>query len=42
MVADDAAPPEAGGLKGIAFFCDTVEEAERLALAYLGEEAAQN
>ncbi len=42
IVADDAPPPEPGHFKGLGFFADTAEEAERLALAYLGEGVAQN
>jgi hypothetical protein len=42
IVADDATPPEPGSFKGLSFFADTAEEAERLALANLGEGVAQN
>ncbi len=42
IVADDAPPPEPGNLKGMTFFAGTAEEAERLAVAYLGEGVAQN
>jgi hypothetical protein len=41
-VADDAPPPEPRSLKGLGFFADTAEEAERLIVAYLGEGLAQN
>lgn len=36
IVGDDVLAPEPGELKGVAFFGDTREEAERLAKAYLG------
>ena len=42
IVADAERPPEPGELKGLCFFADTAEEAERRAVAYLGEGAAQN
>jgi hypothetical protein len=42
IVADEEAPPEAGTGEGLAFFGHPAEEAERLALAYLGEGVAQN
>ncbi len=42
IVADAEMPPEPGELKGLCFFADTAEEAERLAVAYLGEGAAPN
>jgi hypothetical protein len=42
IVANAANPLEPGNLKRITFFADTAEEAERLALAYLGEGVAQN
>ena len=42
LVADAATPPEPGELKGLCFVADTAEEAERLALASLGEDGAQN
>ena len=42
MIVADAEPPEPGELKGLRFFADTAEEAERLALASLGEGAAPN
>ncbi len=36
IVGDDAPVPGPGGLKGMAFFAATPEEAERAAKAYLG------
>ena len=36
IVADDAAPPEPGMLKGMAFFAETRGEAEEAAKEYLG------
>ena len=42
IVVDDESPSAPGTLKGIAFFGDTAEEAERLAVAYLSEGVAQN
>ena len=42
IVADAERPPEPGELKGLCFFADTAKEAERLAVAYLGEAGAQN
>ena len=42
IVGDAERPPEPGELKGLCFFADTAEEAERLAMAYLGEGRAQN
>ncbi len=42
VVDDDASPPEPGSLTGVTFFGDTPEEAERLAVPYLGEGEAQN
>ena len=42
IVADAETPPEPGELKGLFFFADTAEEAERLALASLGEGGAKN
>jgi len=42
VVADRESPPEPDSLKGLAFFADTAEEAERLAVAYLGEDVAQS
>ncbi len=36
IVGDDVLPPEPGELKGLAFFGNTPEEAEREAEAYLG------
>ena len=36
IVRADELPPEPGGLKGLAFFGETSEEAERKALAYFG------
>lgn len=35
-------PPEAGSLQSPALFGDTPEEAERLAMVYLGENVSQN
>jgi hypothetical protein len=42
IVGDDEPSPEPGHLKGIIFFGDSPEEAERFARAYLGEGVAQN
>ena len=42
IVADVEPPPKPGELKGLCFFADTAKEAERLAVAYLGEGAAPN
>ena len=42
IVADDVSPPAPGHLKGIIFFGDTPDQAERLAITYLGEGMAQN
>jgi len=42
ILTDDAPPPEPDSLSGAAFFDETPEEAERLALAYLGEGVSQN
>ena len=42
IVGDAERPPEPGELKGLCFFADTAEKAERLAVAYLGEGVAQN
>ncbi len=42
ILADAETPPEPGELKGLCFFADTAEEAERLALVALGEGGAQN
>jgi hypothetical protein len=39
IVADGVLPPAPGELKGLTFFGDTAEEAERLAHAYLMVEA---
>ncbi len=36
IVADEALPPGPGELKGMAFFGNSVEEAEQQARAYLG------
>jgi len=36
LLADDVAPPEPGGLQGLAFFGATPEEAERAAKVALG------
>jgi hypothetical protein len=41
LAADGESPPELGSLKGLAFFGHPAGEAERLALAYLGEGVAQ-
>jgi hypothetical protein len=35
ICSDDEAPPQSDQLKGIAFFADTAEEAERQAMDYL-------
>jgi hypothetical protein len=37
LVADGVVPPEPGEVKGLSFFADTAEEAEREAKAYLGQ-----
>ena len=42
IVVDRARPPEPGSLKGMAFFGETANEAEQLALTYLGEGVSQN
>ena len=42
VLTDEAPPPEPNSLRSIAFFAETSEAAERLALAYLGEGVAQN
>ena len=42
IVADAETPPEPGELKGLFFFADTAEQADRLALASLGEGGAQH
>jgi hypothetical protein len=42
IVADVEPPPKPGELKGLCFFADTAEEAERLASAHLGEGGTQN
>jgi len=42
LVAGGKRPPEPGTMKGVAFFADTAEEAERLARRHLGEGGAQN
>lgn len=42
ILADDVPPPEPGTLKGLAFFGETLEDVERLALEYLGEGVSQN
>ncbi len=42
LVADGVQPPGPDELKGLAFFGDTAEEAERVAKAYLGEGEAVN
>ena len=42
LVPDVESPPEPGSLKGLVFFGDTPKEAERLAVASLGEGRAQN
>ena len=41
ILADTAAPPAPGELKGLTFFADTPEEVERLAVEYLGEGVAE-
>ena len=40
IVTEGESPPEPGTMKGIVFFADTAEEAERLALRHLGEGGA--
>jgi hypothetical protein len=42
IVAEGEVPPEPGTMKGIVFFAETAEGAERLALRHLGEGEAQN
>jgi hypothetical protein len=42
IVADGVLPPGPDEVKGIGFYADTPEEAEGLALRYLGESVAQN
>jgi hypothetical protein len=42
IVPEGESPPEPGTMKGVVFFADTAEEAERLALRHLGEGGAQN
>ncbi len=42
IVTEGESPPEPGTMKGIVFFADTAEKAERLALGHLGEGGAQN
>ncbi len=42
IVGDDVLAPEPGELKGVAFFGETPEDAQRLALEYLGEGVSQN
>ncbi len=42
ILADGALPPEPGSLPGMAFFGETPEDGERLALEYLGEGVSQN
>jgi hypothetical protein len=42
LVAEDAPLPEPGSLTGLAFFGDTLEEAEQAAKAYLGCAEAAN
>ena len=42
IVADGIQPPQSGELRGLAFFGDTPEEAERQALAYLGQGEPKN
>ncbi len=37
LVADGVTPPAPDELKGLSFFGDTPEEAERVAKAYLGQ-----
>jgi hypothetical protein len=36
LLADEEPPPEPGELKGLAFFGETPQEAEKQAKAYLG------
>ncbi len=42
LVTDGVVPPGPGELKGLSFFADTVEEAERVAKAYLGLSEPKN
>ncbi len=42
IVGDEEEPPAPETVKGQVFFAETAEEAERLAVAYLGEGVAQN
>jgi hypothetical protein len=42
LVADGVVPPGPGEVKGLSFFGDTVEEAERVAKAYLGWSEPKN
>ncbi|MFI5339826.1 MAG: hypothetical protein ACHQ7N_08305 [Candidatus Methylomirabilales bacterium] len=42
IVGDDVLVPEAGELKGLAFFGATPEEAEREVLAHLGQSEPTN
>jgi hypothetical protein len=42
IVTEGESPPAAGTMKGLVFFAETAEEAERLARRHLGEGGAQN
>ncbi len=42
LVAERVVPPGPGVVKGISFFADTLEEAERVTKAYLGQGEAAN
>ena len=42
IIADSAAPPKPGELKGTGFFADTPAEAKEMALRYLGGCVEQN
>ncbi len=42
IVSDTAPPPEPDSLRGLTFFGETPEEAEDLAMAYLGERVSRN
>ena len=42
ILADGALPPEPGSVRGMVFFRETPEDAERLPLEYLGEVVSQN
>jgi hypothetical protein len=42
ILPEGESPPEPGTMKGMVFFADTAEAAERLARRHLGEDGAQN